>query len=347
MAHRVVGIDVGFATLRAAQVRHASSAEAEVEKLVEISLPEGVIEAGEVVDRAALTKLLVDLWKQAGFKTRKVVVAAGSLHVFARELTVPLMSMQRIRESLPFMMEGILPVEPNQLFLDFYPAEDTHDETGPAIRGLAVAAERASVDSLVDCLMAARLRPIAVDFVPFALLRVHKIPKDKNQLQALIDIGAGATNVVITKGGIPLFVRVIPVGGLDVDHALMIDLKLSEAEAHSLKTKVKFDSKNKDEVEALTSIERVIGDFVAGIKNTLDYFEQSHDESGRKVGQLILSGGGAKLTGLADALAKVVDLPVIIDGDVHQIKTSSKLGASDEKIRRFALAIGLAIGGSH
>ena len=222
MARRIVGVDIGFNILRAAQVRFQRGDHLPiVEKLAKRRLPPGVVEYGDVLDGPALVRELAEFWREAGFKSKHVALAASNLHVFAREMAVPVMSAQRIRESLPFMMEGILPVAPDQLYLDFYPVEQHVDETGQSYMGLAVAAERKSIDDMTKCVTDAGLRPMQVDFAPFALMRARGLASKQDEVCAYIDIGAGSSIVIIARGQVPLFVRIIPNGGNDIDDALV------------------------------------------------------------------------------------------------------------------------------
>jgi type IV pilus assembly protein PilM len=97
MAKRIVGINIGFSTVRAAQIRLVSGRHPVVEKVYETPIPKGMVEFGDIKDKAGFTELLKRFWSEAKFDTKRVVMAAGSLHVFARQLTLPKLSTQRIR----------------------------------------------------------------------------------------------------------------------------------------------------------------------------------------------------------------------------------------------------------
>ena len=50
------------------------------------------------------------LWSTTGFRSRNVILGMGNQRVLVRDLSVPRMSAQRIRESLPFLVQDMLPV---------------------------------------------------------------------------------------------------------------------------------------------------------------------------------------------------------------------------------------------
>jgi type IV pilus assembly protein PilM len=252
--------------------------------------------------------------------------------------------MQRIRESLPFLMESVLPVSPDLLYFDFYPSEDIVVEGAPSIRGLVVAAEKSNVDVLVGCAVSAHLRVASVDFGPFALLRVRLDPNLKEGVNAIVDVGSVSTRVVITRGVTPLFVRVIPTGGQKYDEALMAALRVSEISAAD--TKVRLVEPPQDEVDlaAWAVLQTSIKEFVASLKSTLDYFEQAHASDGLKIQQIMMSGGGSHLSGMLEAVKEAVAIPIIQNGDMSHFQKSADLDVNNEKLQRMAMAIGLAMG---
>ena len=345
MARRIVGVDIGFNILRAAQVRFQRGDHLPiVEKLAERRLPPGVVEYGDVLDGPALVRELAEFWREAGFKSKHVALAASNLHVFAREMAVPVMSAQRIRESLPFMMEGILPVAPDQLYLDFYPVEQHVDETGQSYMGLAVAAERKSIDDMTKCVTDAGLRPMQVDFAPFALMRARGLASKQDEVCAYIDIGAGSSIVIIARGQVPLFVRIIPNGGNDIDDALVFNLKVTNDEAAKIKMDMKEKPKSGDDLHAWDLIQAASTDLLSAVKSTFDYFAQSHAKEPIPLTQVVLSGGGAHTPGITEAIAAISALPVEVDGNVSGVEWAHNLQKAKHKTSDMALAIGLALG---
>jgi type IV pilus assembly protein PilM len=340
----MVGLDIGYSMMRAAQVSYSKQGVPTIEKLHEVLLPTEILQYGEIRNPEAFSEYLKTFWKEGDFKTNEVTIAAGDMHVFARELTVPQMSMQRIRESLPFLMESVLPVSPELLYFDFYPSEDTVVEGAASIRGLVVAAEKSNVDLLVNCVIGAHLRVATVDFGPFALLRVRLDPKLGSGVNAIVDVGSVATRVVITRGLTPLFVRVIPTGGQNYDEALMAALRMSELSAADTKRRLKEPPTDEIDLAAWTVLQNSIQEFVVSLKSTLDYFEQAHAGEGMKIEQIMMSGGGSHLSGMLEAVEKVVSIPIIQNGDMSHFQKSSDIDASNEQLQRMALAIGLAMG---
>src|SRR5207302_9918146 len=92
------------------------------------------------------------------------------------------------------------------------------------LRMLLVAAQRAMVDQVVQSVTGAGLEPMGLDLIPFALVRAVGTPDVSMDLEeggeeAIIDIGAHVTNIVVDDRGDTRFVRFLPSGGRGVTTA--------------------------------------------------------------------------------------------------------------------------------
>ena len=343
MSKRIVGLDFGRKSIRAAQILRVAGKEPIIEKLDSITIPSGILEYGEIIDREGFSALMQKLWQKAAFDTRHVAISAGSLHVFAREIDVPQMSMQRIRESLPFVLDGVLPVPADELFLDFYPIEEGVEESGLTFKGLAVAAEISHVEALVSCLSVAKLRPMVVDFAPFALLRSIVEHPNSEKLHVYIDIGAGATYFLIARGQVPLFVRILPTGGSEIDRLLAATLRITEDEAELVRMEVSLTSQAKDSADVRTATIAALQDLLTGLASTVDYYEQSHKVALRKDSRVTLSGGVSKLKGLDSVLGDFLGMKVEPNTKVRNAQPADSLKIKPEDQVPYLLAVGLGL----
>ena len=76
MARTVVGLDIGGSGVRAAEF--TVGRKARLRKFASVSLPEGVVKAGRVVDAEALSDALKELWGQGKFGTKEVVLGIAN-----------------------------------------------------------------------------------------------------------------------------------------------------------------------------------------------------------------------------------------------------------------------------
>src|SRR5690606_18101311 len=141
----VVGLDIGTTHVRGAEVEQSKAPGAAGSTLLrygQVPLPLGAVRDGEVAEPETVASALRQLWRTAGFKSRDVVLGIGNQRVLVRELEMPAMPMAQIRSSLPFQVQDLLPVAVEDALLDYYPTSTFATQTGPAVRGLLVAATK-------------------------------------------------------------------------------------------------------------------------------------------------------------------------------------------------------------
>src|SRR3954453_21482380 len=109
MARPIIGLDIGTAAVRAAEVRR-SRGRAHVVRFGQVALPSGAVVAGEIADPAAVSQALRRLWKESGFKGKQVVTGVAGGRVVARTTDLPTMSDDEIRSSLPFQVQDLIPI---------------------------------------------------------------------------------------------------------------------------------------------------------------------------------------------------------------------------------------------
>jgi type IV pilus assembly protein PilM len=346
MGSTVVGVDIGRSSVRAVELQDATKPRPTLLRYIEVPLPAGATSRGEVLEPNTVAATLKQLWRQAGFTSKNVVLGMGNQRVLARDLSVPKMSQRRIRESLPFTVQDMLPVPANEAILDFYPVSESMTESGPVVNGLLVAAIKDAVLANVKATRLAGLTTVDVDLIPFALSRVLLTRQKTPGTVALISIGADTTCVLIAKEGVPQFVRIIPTGGADLTHALQSDLEVDETMADRLKFGLGLASSvsSPDEQRAVEVIYRVTSEMLTSLRNTINYYVNTRQPE--SVDSIVLTGGGAQLRGLPEALAEMTRLPVALGDPLASFALSRRLDADGLREHRSGLgvALGLAVG---
>jgi type IV pilus assembly protein PilM len=345
MGGTVVGVDIGSASARAVEVQGYDGAKPQIVRFAEVALPPSSIRRGEVVEVSTVVTALKRLWSTGGFKTKDVVLGMGGSRVFARDLSVPRATMVQIRESLPFIVQELLPVPVADALLDFYPIAEEAGESGPQVSGLLVAALKDAVNANVAAAIGAGLRPVQVDLIPFAMTRALAPLRTARGRDVLVSIGANSTNVVVSEGGVPQFVRILVNGGDDVTRAIATRLQWSPEQAEQAKRAVGMGGPmtRQEDRPVLEIIYDVVGELLAGIRSTITYYASAHPAEPPQ--RILLSGGGAQLTGLPAALQELTGLPVALADPLAGVPTARRAKqASRAEQDVFTTAYGLALG---
>ncbi|TFC91457.1 type IV pilus assembly protein PilM [Cryobacterium sp. TMT4-31] len=344
MTANVVGIDIGSASVRAVEVSDAGHSRPTLVRYHEVPLPDGAVSRGEVLEPNTVASALKQLWSTGGFKSKNVVLGIGNHRVVARDLSLPKMSLKRIRESLPFQAQDMISVPVAEALLDFYPISESDGDDGPHVNGLLVAAVKEAVLGNVQAVELAGLNPVDVDLIAFALSRSIFRGAQSGDAVVQIDIGAGTTTVVITYAGTPQFVRLIPTGGQDLTRALMQRLEISEDQAEVLKRSERYVSTPLGQETAASVIREVTTELLNSLRNTVNYFVNTRNAV--PVSRIVLTGGGARLAGFAEALTEITRLPVLAPDPSQSVGLGRgvRADAFRQTQSTYLVALGLALG---
>jgi type IV pilus assembly protein PilM len=288
---------------------------ATLERFGQVALPPGAVRDGEVVEPDVVATAVRRLWVQARLRSRDVVVGVANQRVVVRQVDLPWLPVEELRRSLAFQVQDFIPMPVDQAILDCHPLEERTDDKGARIlRVLLVAAARDMVSSTLDAVQRAGLRPSMVDLTGFAVLRSQVSPSSASpasvEAQALVDIGASVTNIVVHQGGVPRFVRILLMGGGDITDAVAERLGVPAGEAELLKQSrgLSTVAAQVDPHPVNRAIESTGGALVEEVRGSLDYY--TAQAGSVRIGSVVLSGGGSRLTGLRERLATATRLPV-------------------------------------
>lgn len=339
-----IGLDIGTSVVRAAELSFRRG-RAVLDRIGQVVLPEGAVRDGEVVNQDVVVDALKHLWSAAGFRHRNVTLGVANQRVVVRQIDLPWMERAELRSSLSYHIADILPFSVDDAVYDFLPLGDVMDGTDRKLRGLLVAASRDSVLANVRAAERAGLRVKGVDLTSFAVLRsLGRQTELTVGTEALIDIGAKVTNIVVHSAGNPKFVRILVMGGQDITDAIAEDLGVDLNAAELMKQQ--FRGLRSESDELANSINRGSQDFVDEIRGSLDYYAASGGGGGQ-IERIIVSGGGSLLTGLVDQLSTALRLPVV-PGDALAPLGLGRLGLDEEQLDIMkplsTVAVGLALG---
>jgi type IV pilus assembly protein PilM len=339
--------------VRAAELVFSKSA-ITLERFGQVALPPGAVRDGEVHDAPAVAAALKELWTHTKFSSRDVIVGVANQKVIVRQVEIPWAPADELKNTLPYQVQDAIPMPIEHALLDFYPLEEVSGDNGSrSLRGMLVAASRDMVTAQLEAIQLAGLRPTVVDLTAFAVLRslaeTDELGLGGQRMEALVDVGASVTNIVVHQGGVPRFVRILLLGGQDVTDAVAERAGVSPLEAESLKHErgMRADDDESAETRAVGRVIDVAGQaFVDQVRGSLDYFTASSSSQG--IERILLTGGGSRLTGLAERLQDATRIPVA-RGNPFADLSVGKTGLTSEQVEFVeplaTVPVGLALGG--
>ena len=349
MAKSRIGLDIGATAVRAAEL-HGGDAPVVV-RAAQVPLPEGAVEAGEIRQPEIVSEAIRELWTRGGFKSRQVYMGVGNQRVVVREIALPWLPEKELRASLGFQAQEFIPMPVEEAVLDFDPLGEFEQEGRRMLRLILVAAQRTMVNTVVDVALAAKLEPVGVDLVPFAMARAVGMPEvgmedEEGGEEAIVDIGATVTNILVHERGVTRFVRILPSGGRDITLAIARSFGVDDDVAERLKRGEVIEGGPELEEVRRVSMQRA-QNFVDEVRSSLEFY--TAQTRGARIGRVLVIGGGSKLQGFLELLQERV--PATIERGRVFRRAKSQLSLSDEALAEaepvLAVAVGLGIPGRH
>jgi type IV pilus assembly protein PilM len=333
-----IGLDIGSGLVKVAVMDHGRG-EPELVKVSIMPLLADAIVEGEVMDPGIVTDAIRNAIEAAGIRTKDVVTAVGGRDVIIKKIQIERVKEQQARELMRWEAEQHVPFDMESVELDFQILDP--DAEGMEMSVLLVAAKRELVETKLRMVTDAGLNPTVVDVDAFALHNAFEVnhPDAMQGLVGLINIGHEVTNINILDEGVPILTRDITVGTRRFREDLQRERGLGAEEAEQL-------LQGYDRSPHLDAVIEGRGEEIAvGIERAAAFLASS-SRSGMQLRGVYLCGGGARVPGLADALAQRLRLDVRLANPLANIRVRD--GAldslvTDEVAPLLMLPIGLAL----
>jgi cell division protein FtsA len=238
-----------------------------------------------------------------------------------------------------------------QYYMDNYPISSLLDHKAQHIRVDVIATFLPSevVDSLYLVMQRTDLEIVSLTLEPIAAINAV-IPKNLRLLNlALIDIGAGTSDIAVCKDGGIVGYTMVTVAGDEITEALMKKFLLDFNTAETVKTQL--GSQESVSVLDILGFEQTISQDVmlACIEDSMSDLCQEISEricevNGGPTSAVFLAGGGSKLANLRDGVAKYMNMDlsrVAIAGNNFQTYAFSD--TYDLNDPEYATPLGIAV----
>lgn len=206
------------------------------------------------------------------------------------------------------------------------------------------------VDSLYMVMNRIGLEVVGLTLEPIAAINVT-IPKDLRLLNlALVDIGAGTSDIALTREGSVVAYGMVPFAGDEITEKIsqyyLVDFNTGERIKTSLTSKKKsisfVDILGKKHSVDLSEIHELIRPVVENLAVTIS--QKILEFNGKSPNAVFLIGGGSRIPGLPSIIANYLELPeerVAVRGRevIQSIRYKAKRLSGPESITPFGIAV--------
>ncbi len=341
----VAGLDVGSSSVKVVEL------DGKISKLNLVSLgfenlPDDTVVDGQIMELNAVSEVIQNVCSDHKIKANQVVTGVSGHSVIIKNIVLPSMTHEELEESIDWHAEEHIPYDLSEVSLDYHITSEDDESTNVMI----AACKRERLDNIKQAIQLSGKNPVVIDVDTFALQNCYEVnyQPEASQVVTLLNIGASTMNVNIVQGTHSLFTRDITVGGSQFTDILQKSLGYSFQQAEAVKRGV-ADAMEGVEEKSIEPLMNNVTEMVAmEIQKTFDFYRATAEDDELVVDKILISGGGSKLVGLSEDLAKRLEVPVEVLDPFRQIKIDTRKFDPDylsEIMPEMAVAVGLAIRG--
>ena len=262
----------------------------------------------------ATTKYVAMALPAAAVITKKIILPAN-----LREQEMELQVESEANQYIPFALEEV-----NLDFQVVGPAPSSPDE----VEVLIAASRKEMVEDRVACAEAAGLKPLVMDVETYAAQAAFELVEQqfpdggRDQIIALVDIGANVTNVTIIRNDQPIYTREQAFGGGLLTQDIMRAYGMSAEEAETAKRSGSLPDNYQAEILGPFS-----ENLAQEVARAMQFFFSSSQFT--QVDHVVLSGGCAVIPGIQEAVFEHTQINTVVGNSFAGMTTASRVRAKN------------------
>jgi len=339
--HIITGLDIGSGTIKILVAKKNKEGIEAISQIEEKSLG---IRRGVVVDLEGVSNIFKTafsrLREETGQKIDGVYVNVGGSHLFSTPshgiISVSRADQKISEEDVNRVLQAAqtFSLPSNKEIFDAFPKEFVVDGQGGIKEVLGLQGVRLEVEilalggfapylkNLTQTILNSDLQILDMIPSPIAAARAVLTPRQKELGVAVLDIGAGTSNLAVFEEGDLIHLAILPIGSNNITNDIALGLKTDIDVAERIKIEYGnclFKGPNKrekieiGEEEPLIFFRKQLAEIIEA--RVSEIFREVNKEL-KKIGKekllpagLVLTGGGAKLPGIVELAKKEFHLP--------------------------------------
>lgn len=340
----LVGVDIGSSSVKVVLLSGGGNG-FRLEAFGVEPLPDGAVSEGVISDPDQVATSLRQVLKRSGISAKQCAMAVTGSAVITKLINLPAdLGEEDIEAQIEVEAGNYIPFPREEVSMDF-------EILGPSARNadlleiLLAASKTEHVDARRDVAELAGLTAKVVDVESFAVSTAFELVRksegiDSSQPIGVLNIGSTITSMIVLRGQRVSYSREHSFGGNQLIEECMRRYGMEAGEARFLQRGEEPPAGFEDEV-----LEPFRQSMIQQISRALQFYASSSEYM--SLGTLYLTGGGALIPGLAEALGDEVGLSAQLGDPFKHMRMAPKINARllDGVRPALTIACGLALRG--
>lgn len=340
--YQYIGLHVNAHALKAMQFDH-KGAHTLPKAYANAPLPKGLMQNDAFTDHAKLAefiKLSLAAPQFGSFSTNRVIISIPESKSFIRVMEMNTMPEAQAENAIMFEAEAYIPLPMDQVYFDWQILANK----GTTMEVLLIASPKEYVDAYMHIIEDAGLKLCGIEVEAQSVARAL-VPTSVTEPVLIVDIDALKTALVMVEHGVLQFTSSVPIAGNTFTDIIAKELTLAPGVAEKLKRDVGL-ANTVEYPNLKTMLLPAVENLASEIKNILKFH---YDHSETHINQLLITGGGAKLQHLGEAMSPLLEsyapLEVTIANPLEHVVNLQHSPLTPYEALSFTTAIGLAMWG--
>ena len=320
----LIGVDISSSSVKMVELADAGKGRIRLERYAIEPLPKDAVVDGNIMNLEAVGDSVRRGWKRMGTRIKNLAMALPSAQVITKKITVPAgLREDDLEVQVETEANQYIPFALEEVNLDFQvlgPAPNSLED----VEVMIAASRKEKVEDRVAVAEFGGLKASVMDIDSFAaqtafeLMETQLPDGGREQVIALVDIGASMMNINVLRNDQSVYMREQPFGGNQLTQEIQRNYNLSVEEAEAAKRNGGLPDSYDNEV-----LHPFMETLALEVTRALQFFYTSTQYN--QVNHIFLSGGCATIPGLDEVVARRAEVNTIVANPFATMQVSPKI----------------------
>jgi len=340
----LIGIDIGSSSVKLIQLS-TSGSNYRIDAFAVEPVPEGSVSEGVISEPEQIADAIKKAMQRGNFKAKHCAMAVTGSAVITKVINLPAdLSEEDIEGQIEVEAGQYIPFPREEVSLDF-------EVLGPSPRNadlleiLLAASKTEHVDARLEVAELIGLNVSIVDVEAYAIANAFDLVRksagiDEAETIGVLNIGSTVSSMIVLRGNRSIYSREHSFGGHQLIEECMRRYGMDAEQAGFLQRGEEPPAGFEDEV-----LEPFRQNVIQQISRALQFYSSSSEYS--SINTLFITGGGASIPGLAEAVGNEVGISCEVADPLKDLRVAPKVNANalDQARPSLTTACGLALRG--
>lgn len=298
---KVLGIEVGSSRIRICEEDYKTK-NPRVYRSISVQTPEGTVNDGILNVNEELVSAIKTAFQENRIKTKQIVFSMTSTKIANREITIPFVKENKVKDLIKANVSDYFPVDLEQYEIGHSIVGTLENENGPKqYKVIVYAVPKLMAAGYFQLAQALGCNVVSLDYSGNSIYQVLRRHCDTG-VQMVVKVDESSTIITILQNQTVVLQRTVAYG---VDDAVSAMMEMEEFQKPGYEEAVNIfkdrECMNDDIVQSLSYL-------INGIARVVDYFTRNN---GAAIDKAYLSGLGGDFKGLAELISNTIEMPLV------------------------------------